>query len=378
MFKCDHCPQIWTEERLRGSTSNINKHMKDKHYELLTKEDRESMTIMGMTSGIRDGKQVPPRSLIKTMFENAPALPRGHKTVKHCDRLLAKYIINSSTSMHILEDRDFSNYVQALKDKYTLPSRGYKHDNVIIPMFHSTFEVVKDTLSKCRNIGLTADAWSSINQTYITITAHSIDDNCKLHRFVLDTSEIKVRHTSENLIIHISNVLKKFDLKDRNNEISTTVSCMMSDHHDDDGVDFLEDTQDESQADSQDDSQESQFELQFQYQRLSQRLSQSERLSQSQSQSPTHEGDSMQLEIDPDDTQMSPDSIRWIEKNYPNWVKDGVPMLPGGLTMTTDNASDITRACKVLGNFNWFGCAGHPMNLVCQAAFKKKYRQLLI
>ena len=370
MYKCDHCSQTWTEDRLRGSTSNINKHMRDKHFQLLTKEDIESMTFMGMTSGIRDGKQVPPRSLIKTMYENAPALPRGHKTVKHCDRLLAKYIINSSTSMHILENRDFSNYVQALKDKYTLPSRGYMNDN-IIPMFYSTFEVVKDILSKCRNIGLTADAWSSINHTsYITITAHTIDDNCKLHRFVLDTSEIKVRHTSENLIIHISKVLQKFDLKDRNNEISTTVSCMVADH-DDDGVDLLKDTQDESQADSQDDSQESQFELQSQSQRLSQRLAQSQRFSQSQSQSPTHQGDSMQLEIDPDETQMSPDSIKWIEKTYPSWVKDGVPMLPGGLTMTTDNASDITRACKVLGNFNWFGCAGHHMNLVCQAAFKK-------
>ena len=47
------------------------------------------------------------------------------------------------------------------------------------------------------------------------------------------------------------------------------------------------------------------------------------------------------------------------------------PMLPQGLTFTTDNASDITRAVKTLGNFNWFGCAGHHMNLVAQSGFKK-------
>ena len=40
----------------------------------------------------------------------------------------------------------------------------------------------------------------------------------------------------------------------------------------------------------------------------------------------------MPVEFDPDATQdLSPTSIGWIQKNYPNWVKDGVPMLPGGI-----------------------------------------------
>ena len=191
-ISCNHCDKSWTEEAQKGSTSNISNHMKGVHYGHLSEADKASMTIMGTTSGIKDGKKVPQRCLLKKAWEDAPALPRGNKSVKECDRLLAKFLINSSTSMHLLEDVDFSNYVQKLKEKYTLPSRSYLTNNVIVPMFHETKDAVKDILSKCTNIGLTADAWTSINHTsYITITAHTIDEDCTLHHFVLDTGEIK-------------------------------------------------------------------------------------------------------------------------------------------------------------------------------------------
>ena len=51
-----------------------------------------------------------------------------------------------------------------------------------------------------------------VQQSYITVTAHIIDENCKLVSYVLDTSEIKERHTSENLMDHLHNVLKDYDI----------------------------------------------------------------------------------------------------------------------------------------------------------------------
>ena len=41
------------------------------------------------------------------------------------------------------------------------------------------------------------------------------------------------------------------------------------------------------------------------------------------------------------------------------------------LTFVSDNASDITKAIKKLGKYNWFGCAGHHLNLIAQAGFKQ-------
>ena len=49
-----------------------------------------------------------------------------------------------------------------------------------------------------------------------TVTAHIIDEKCNLKSYVLDTSEITTRHTSENLIIHIENVLKQYEINTKN------------------------------------------------------------------------------------------------------------------------------------------------------------------
>ena len=51
-----------------------------------------------------------------------------------------------------------------------------------------------------------------VQQSYITVTAHIIDEDCKLVSYVLDTSEIVERHTSENLMDHIHKVLKDYEI----------------------------------------------------------------------------------------------------------------------------------------------------------------------
>ena len=53
--------------------------------------------------------------------------------------------------------------------------------------------------------------------SFITITAHILDEEFQLVSYVLDTQEIKARHTSENLLSHIHDVLKDYDITAENN-----------------------------------------------------------------------------------------------------------------------------------------------------------------
>ena len=47
------------------------------------------------------------------------------------------------------------------------------------------------------------------------------------------------------------------------------------------------------------------------------------------------------------------------------------PQGPKDLTFISDNASDISKALKVIGKYKWFGCAGHHLNLVVKEGIKK-------
>ena len=46
-----------------------------------------------------------------------------------------------------------------------------------------------------------------------------VDNKAQLLHFVLDTSEIKVNHTSENLLIHVKKVIDKFNLESNVNDV---------------------------------------------------------------------------------------------------------------------------------------------------------------
>ena len=41
------------------------------------------------------------------------------------------------------------------------------------------------------------------------------------------------------------------------------------------------------------------------------------------------------------------------------------------VTFVSDNATDISKALRVTGQFNWLGCGGHHLNLIVREAFKK-------
>ena len=287
--------------------------------------------------------------------------------------------------MRILDDTDLGNFLTSLNSKYTLPSRGYLETNVLEPMYYETKQVVKNLLNKCKNIGLTADAWSSLNhKSYITITAHFIDDAGDIKRCVLDTGEIVVRHTSENLLMHIVKVLDKYNLKERNPNLNTCISSMYTDPDGDD-IDHLSDTQSQESQSQQTESQVTQSQQENKSQDsqsqeaaaniLGGDLSQSSLASQY---TPPPLAGQSRTQFDFDETQiepstLSPEQIIQLRRTHPEMFPEDseIPIVPQGVCFTTDNANDITKALKKLGKFRWFGCAGHNMNLVIQAGFKK-------
>ena len=91
----------------------------------------------------------------------------------------------------------------------------------IVPSIYQACRgAVSDILKKIKHISFTTDAWRSLTKdSYITITAHVLDEELELHKFVLDTSEMKERHTSENLIKHIYKVLQEWGFADHSESV---------------------------------------------------------------------------------------------------------------------------------------------------------------
>ena len=288
------------------------------------------MSKNGETSG--KGGTVPKRTLCKKKLQYGP-LPRSDKKVMRVDAKLGRLLISSSASCTLLDNPEFGVFCEEiLAGRYNVPTRGYMLANVINPMFHEAKENIKMKLQKCKCIGLTTDAWTSIAQkSFITITAHIIDedDDFKLVAYVLDTQEIIQRHTSEKLLQHIQNVLKDYDIDVENNHkltLNYNATNSTDIHEQDietaDEVNYLNPETDTAEFTINDDSQ-TQFVIPG--------------------------NDIMQDEIN---------SLYNQNSNHSTQSND-TDISGHDLTFTSDNTSDISKALKKLGQYRWFGCAGH-------------------
>ena len=98
---------------------------------------------------------------------------------------------------------------------------------VLTSMYDETKEEVKKIIRNVRYLGLCTATWTSAtNASYITITAHVLDDNFQLHSYVLDTTEIIETHISEHLLQHIEKVFQTYEIYDNTQEnVTVTFNC---------------------------------------------------------------------------------------------------------------------------------------------------------
>ena len=143
-------------------------HIRNKHYDKLSEQEKKDTCKKGeILCRNGHGDCLPARSLQRTLKED---LPLSRLRCQIQDRFLGKYLVAALTSFTMLD----------IETKAHIASLVYK----------------------CKKIALTVDAWTSLNQkSYITLTAHVIDDKWQIQTYCLETSELQDRHKSEiNLI----------------------------------------------------------------------------------------------------------------------------------------------------------------------------------
>ena len=60
---------------------------------------------------------------------------------------------------------------------------------------------------------MTTDMWTSLsNKSFITVTFHAISPIWRFNSYVLDTIEVKDKHTGENIAKHLEEMLIDFGI----------------------------------------------------------------------------------------------------------------------------------------------------------------------
>ncbi|KAE9522567.1 hypothetical protein AGLY_017037 [Aphis glycines] len=126
------------------------------------------------------------------------------------DKLLLLMICKDFQPFSIVEDIGFKNLVKVLDPRYELPNTLF---NIIQNVSH---------------VSLTCDLWSSrANESFLTVTCDFVDENFKMHCFLLSTNKMEINHTSENIAAEMNIIMKDWNIANKNITIVTGNASLM-------------------------------------------------------------------------------------------------------------------------------------------------------
>lgn len=95
--------------------------------------------------------------------------------------------------------------MQAAQPQYNIPSRPYFSETVIPRIYERVHEKILYQISLMKNISFTTDMWTSVNnESYISLTAHFIDDNFSLKQALLNVKYFEGKLERIHCISHNS------------------------------------------------------------------------------------------------------------------------------------------------------------------------------
>lgn len=120
---------------------------------------------------------------------------------------IGEMIALDNQPLSIVENTGFRNLMKKLKPKYNLPSRKYLTENIIPHLYEETRSTIRKGVLSATVISVTTDLWTNINnmESFISFTAHWLDDSFKFNHAVLQMKHFPESHTAE----HIKNCLEE-------------------------------------------------------------------------------------------------------------------------------------------------------------------------
>ena len=110
---------------------------------------------------------------------------------------VAMYLIRDMKPFSTVESKNFRGIVHELEPRYRFPNRDTFAEDVL----PASYEIVKNRVRKeiSGYCGITCDAWTSCGgDSYITITAHTVDENFSLNNIVLDVAYERSPHWTKH------------------------------------------------------------------------------------------------------------------------------------------------------------------------------------
>lgn len=124
-------------------------------------------------------------------------------------RKLAEFIVKDMRPFDQVQSSAFRQFCSEMDPRFDLPS-SHTIKKVISCIYEETKQKVSQEASEIQFLSLTTDAWTSVaNDGFLAVSAHGLDQNWDLRRFVLAVVHLKERHTASYIAEELLTVAKE-------------------------------------------------------------------------------------------------------------------------------------------------------------------------
>ena len=199
VVKCKLC---YRDVGYSRNTSNLKQHIELHHPE-----------SMPGTSGCGS---VAKQTIIDSFSTNPrPKLKRGGKRDREITEALTRFVAKDMRPSALIEGEGFSELVHTLEPAYEIPSRKHVMSK-LREMYAETREKLESKLSEVGSVSITLDFWTShANESFLGVTVHLISEEWVLCSYVLQTRNVKERHTADNVAECIRHVIVEWQIPDK-------------------------------------------------------------------------------------------------------------------------------------------------------------------
>lgn len=192
-----------------GSTTNMAAHLKRKH----------NMPQSPATSA--SSAATPSREPRLLQFFPSP-LAKSSTRAKSITDALSFFLCKSIQPYSITANEGFKYLLEVLEPRYSIPDRKVFSDKLVPALYEKVKMDVVDSMSRAQRVSITVDGWTSCaTDSYITVTAHYVTEEWDLQSHVLQTRVFNASHTGANLAALLQNVLREWNITDKNPALVT-------------------------------------------------------------------------------------------------------------------------------------------------------------
>ena len=210
-----HCRICNQKVGFSGNTTNLGTHLQKWH-------------PAALQSGAPSTSKGPVQSTLQSYCSRpVTKLASNSKRAKEITLKIAEFVARDMRPIAIVEGAGFKNLIDALEPAYAVPSR--KH---VMMVLHGLYDDVKAhllaELDSVEHVALTTDHWTSrAVDSYLGLTAHFVNQHWELVTRVLQTREVKERHTSANVADDLRSIVEEWRLSSKVVAIATDNAANM-------------------------------------------------------------------------------------------------------------------------------------------------------